>query len=514
MNERRTFIKLPGKSANGADGVAGFSERRGPLSAAEASNPSNPLDGIARSLRQEHDYAPRVDGKLPEELRGTLYRNGPGLFERGNVRRRHLLDGDGMIQALDLGGGTVRYRNRFVRTDKYVAEESAGRFLFPTWSTLAPGGWLRNIGYPAKSQAGVTSVLRDGKLLAFDDFALPYALDPDSLQTLGEFRPGGATAFSNYNAHSKIDGENGDWILFGQVYGRHMTVNVLIIGNDGAVKARLSEKVPRYTYLHDCFVTARYVVFNLHALNFSPYLMLLGLRSTIDSFTWTPQEGNLLLVLDKHGVEPPRYIEAPAAFMWHSLNAYERGDSIVGEFVGYDDPDHFLGGEAWLATIMQGRPGKAVHPGTVRRYVINLKQNRVNQEILAHDSYEFPIVNPHRLGHRYRNGYFTYSARAALQDTGIARMDMLSGQRELFDFGHNFLVGEPVFAPRPGVSFSGDEAVEEGWLLSQVFDVTTQTSFFAVFDAAHLADGPIARILLEHHVPISFHGCWRTQCTA
>lgn len=513
MNERRTFIKLAGQSAI-AVGVAGCAEQRDPLLAADACTSPHPLAGMARSLRQEHDYAPKVDGTLPEELRGTLYRNGPGLFERGNVRRRHLLDGDGMIQALDLDGGTVRYRNRFVRTDKFVAEECAGRFLFPTWSTLAPGGWLRNIGYPAKSQAGVTPVMHDGTLLAFDDFALPYALDPDSLRTIGEFRPGGAAALSNYNAHSKIDGHSGDWVLFGQNYGRHMTVNVLIIGKDGAVKTRLSEKVPRYTYLHDCFVTARYVVFNLHALRFSPYLMLLGLRSTIDSFTWAPQEGNLLLVLDKNGVEAPRYIEAPAAFMWHSLNAYERGNGIVAEFVGYDDPDHFLGDDASLAAIMEGRTGKAVHPGTVRRYVINVKQNRVNQEILARESYEFPIVNPHRVGHRYRNGYFTYSAGAALQDTGIARIDMLSGRRELFDFGNKFLVGEAVFAPRPGVSFSGDEALEQGWLLSQVFNLTTQTSFFAVFDAARLADGPIARILLEHHVPISFHGCWRTQRTA
>jgi all-trans-8'-apo-beta-carotenal 15,15'-oxygenase len=32
-------------------------------------------------------------------LQGTLYRNGPGLFDRGGGRKRMLLDGDGMIQA-------------------------------------------------------------------------------------------------------------------------------------------------------------------------------------------------------------------------------------------------------------------------------------------------------------------------------------------------------------------------------------------------------------------------------
>ncbi len=240
-------------------------------------------------------------------------------------------------------------------------------------------------------------------------------------------------------------------------------------------------------------------------------MMLLGLRSIIDSFTWAPQMGNLLLVLDKEGVEAPRYIEAPAAFMWHSLNAYDFGNDIVAEFVGYDNPDHFIGTNALLSEIMVGRKGNAVYPGTIRRYVINLKKNCIYQEILAHESYEFQIVNPHRLGHKHRHGYFTYSNDTALQDTGIAQFDMANGHRELFDFGSNFLVGEPVFASRPGTIYSGAEPEEEGWLLSQVFDLTTQTSFFAVFAANRIGDGPIARILLEHHVPISFHGCWRTQ---
>jgi all-trans-8'-apo-beta-carotenal 15,15'-oxygenase len=221
-----------------------------------------------------------------------------------------------------------------------------------------------------------------------------------------------------------------------------------------------------------------------------------------------------LLVLDKNGVQAPRYIEAPAAFMWHSLNAYERGHEIVAEFVGYDNPDHFIGTDPLLAAIMQGRAGTAVHPGTIRRYVIDLQHNRVNQETLAKESYEFPIVNPQRLGRVHRYGYFTYSGSTALQDTGIARFDMHSGKRELFDFGADFFVGEPIFVPRPGHDYSGDEAPETGWLIAQVFDLKVQKSFFALFASERLTAGPIARILLEHHVPISFHGYWRESGAA
>ena len=35
-----------------------------------------------------------ITGKLPETLRGTVFRNGPGNFERGGERYAHVLDGD------------------------------------------------------------------------------------------------------------------------------------------------------------------------------------------------------------------------------------------------------------------------------------------------------------------------------------------------------------------------------------------------------------------------------------
>ena len=85
------------------------------------------LAALGKSLRTEHDYDARVEGHLPRDLRGTLYRNGPGLFERAGHRKRHLLDGDGMIQAFDFTDTGVRFRNRFVRTAKFVVQSPPGR---------------------------------------------------------------------------------------------------------------------------------------------------------------------------------------------------------------------------------------------------------------------------------------------------------------------------------------------------------------------------------------------------
>ena len=123
---------------------------------------------LATSLRQEQDYQAETRGAWPADLRGTLFRNGPGLFERNGIRKRMVTDGDGMIRAYDIADGVVSFRSKFVRTTKFREEEAASRYKYATWSTPAPGGFWRNIGGGRRrSQAEATVIVRHGKLLAF-----------------------------------------------------------------------------------------------------------------------------------------------------------------------------------------------------------------------------------------------------------------------------------------------------------------------------------------------------------
>ena len=70
----------------------------------------------------------KIEGELPRELNGTLYRNGPNpQFESPGA---HWFVGDGMLHAFHLENGRASYRNRWVRTAKWQAEHDAGRALF------------------------------------------------------------------------------------------------------------------------------------------------------------------------------------------------------------------------------------------------------------------------------------------------------------------------------------------------------------------------------------------------
>ncbi|MDB4970154.1 MAG: hypothetical protein JWN44_5843, partial [Myxococcales bacterium] len=49
-----------------------------------------------RDLPREHGFERlSIEGQLPAELRGTLYRNGPSLFSTFGRRYGHWFDGDG-----------------------------------------------------------------------------------------------------------------------------------------------------------------------------------------------------------------------------------------------------------------------------------------------------------------------------------------------------------------------------------------------------------------------------------
>lgn len=458
------------------------------------------LQKLAQSEQGGRHDVPRVEGQIPDNLQGALYRNGPGLFERGGRRKQHLLDGDGLVQRLSFDQGQVDYRAAFVQTPKFQQENKAGRYLYSTWSTRRPGGPLRNLwGGPVRSQAGVTVYPVGDSVYALDEVNPIFELDPVTLDTLGARNIG--EGVPNVKAHTKFDPVTGEWLLVGQGLGRASSLYAVTCSRAGQLTGQHRVDNQPMVYWHDFLITERYFIFVLHPCEIELFGMLAGMRSLIDSMRWRPEKGNRLVLLPRAGGEP-RYFEAQGAFMWHALNAFQRGDEVIADIVAYDNPDHFIGDDALLHTLMEGKMGNAKEAGKLRRYIINTGTGTLREEVLHEGNHDFPFVDPRVVGREHRVGYYAYSGLGGMQ-TGLKRLDMHTGREQVFDYGPGTHVGEPVFINRPG------GRVDEGWLIAQCLDGTTQCTFFAVFNAQAVADGPIARIWLEHSVPLSFHGCWK-----
>ncbi len=457
---------------------------------------------LGTSEKGDRDYTPRVDGDLPKAIRGSLYRNGPGLFERGGYAIKHLLDGDGLIQRLSFSDGGVRYQNAFVRTEKFIAEEAANGRLYATWTTKKSDNIFANIGgNVTETQAGVTVYPVHGKILARDELGPTYEVDQHTLETLDHMPVGSGLDSVGFKAHSKIDPENGEWILAGNKYGRRMEVHVAIYEPTLKHKKQFSFLSPRQVYIHDFFATKNHLIFVLHPCNFNPLPFLSGFKSFTDSFDWRGEQGNIIAVVPRNGGDP-KFYDAPASFMWHALNAYEANNEIVADFVGYDEPDHFIGDNALFVNLMLGKMGRAQSPGKIRRYRISLAISHLSEEVIDAGNHEFPMIDGRTSMARHAVGYFAYNGLGGF-NSGLKSLNFDTGTTDMFDFGPNTQVGEPIFVPTPNGS------VDNGYLLAQCLDGTSEKTFFALFDAQNLSDGPVAKIWLSHHVPISFHGAWQ-----
>ena len=83
----------------------------------------------------------------------------------------------------------------------------------------------------------------------------------------------------------------------------------------------------------------------------------------------------------------------------------------------------------------------------------------------------------------------------------VVKRDLELGTTQSFDYGPGVIAEEHVFVPRPGPSREDD-----GWLVGAFLDYARGLSGLAVFDARHVADGPVARAWLEYPLPLAFHG--------
>jgi all-trans-8'-apo-beta-carotenal 15,15'-oxygenase len=417
-----------------------------------------------------------------------------------------------MIRAYRIVDGNVYFQNKFVRTAKYVEESAAGRFLYSTWTTQAPGGVLANIlGGRTGSQASVTAVVRDGRLYAFDDASPTYELDAVTLRTKGKTSLGLPDNSTIFYSHSKIDGKTGEWILFGLEFGFNVMVHITIFEKNGQLKRHQRFKLPRAVYMHDFSVTQRHIILNLPSIEINFFDFLSGQKSFLGAMHWKPEIGNIILVFDRMGEKAAYQLDAHPCWVWHVLNAYEEGDEIISDFIAYQNPDHILGDDPALCAIMEGRKGEYNYPGEIRRYIINTAKRNIRLEILDKGDYEFPFVNPQYVCHKHRFGYFAQRHKDDLFFTGIARIDMKTLKSQSYNWGKGIFCSEPAFIPKPNHIYSPDADTESGWLLTEVYNTHRQKTLLAIFNADHISDGPVAKAYLNHPIPLGLHSFWHSQ---
>ena len=433
-----------------------------------------------------------IDGDLPPDLSGTLFRNGPN--PRYPTPATHWFGGDGMIHAISLAKGQAAYKNRWVRTPRWIDEDRAGRALFRTFAGRVPDApeW-------AGTDSGVANtniVWHANRLLALEEGHRPTQLSAATLETFGYAEYGAQQG--PFTAHPKIDPHTGEMFFFGYNADGLFTrgISVGTIDADGRLARYMKFDAPYCSMVHDFMMTSRHLLI--------PILPLTGSRERAEqrlpAYAFEPERPAMIGVMARDAASPVlRWYEGPPCYVFHVLNAWEADNAIIADVMAYDEAPLFP-----RADGSSGDPSR--QQAFLTRWTFDLTPGCkvFTSQRLCEIPGEFPRIDDRVAGRKHRHGWFAASRPGEDTLGGLVHIDAADaaqgGQREYW-LPRGDITSEPVFAAR-------GQQEGDGWILAVVWRSASNTSELLVFDACNITAGPLATVKLPQRVPFGFHGNW------
>jgi carotenoid cleavage dioxygenase len=472
---------------------------------------SNPyLQGGFAPIEREYTLTDlEVSGTIPDYLDGRYLRNGPNPIGEIDPAVYHWFVGDGMIHGVRIRDGKAEwYRNRYVRGP--LAAEKLGE--------APPRG--RHVG--ASPVGANTNVIgHAGRTFALVESGLSCYELTDELDTVGVCDFDG-TLPGGYTAHHKRDPDTGELHAVSYAFNRGNTVQYSVIGTDGRARRTVDIEVDGSPMMHDFSLTENHVVFYDLPVTFdvrqaaeasAPPGLRLPVRLILSAligrvripdpitarlpmpknsdrrfpYRWNPKYPARVGVMPRDaGNADVRWFDIGPCYVFHPMNAYDDGDTIVLDVVRH--PKMF-------DTDLRG---PAEGPPTLDRWTIDLADGKVRESRFDDRGQEFPRVDERLLGKRHR---FGYAVGFNGDESTLLKHDLVRGTTATRSFDGGKQLGEFVFQPA-----TPDSAEDDGVLMGFVYDSTADRSELAILDAQTM--DTVASIHLTHRVPAGFHGNW------
>lgn len=464
--------------------------------------------GFSTLDREVADRSLAVEGSLPDWLGGALVRNGPGIFEVGGDRVAHWFDGLAMLHrfAFDGVADEVRYTNRALRSDTYRRAMATGEI---SGQFATGGGYLQRVRQllldDPTDNCNVHVARVGDSLVAMTEVPRFRSVDPESLETLGEFAFADALTGHINCAHVVPDPHRGETVGLLTTFGRPSEYTLYRLPDGSRSRERIATLPARDpVYVHSIALTENYVVLTEHPFVTNPASFLLpGSDSFVDNYDWEPERGTRFRVVDRDSGEVVAVRVADPWFVFHHVNAFEAdsgsgegdgdaADELVVDLVAYPDADvvdglYLSAAEDWFESGQDGQ---------LRRFRVPLDGGRVTSESL-YEGLELPRV---ARGDRTKPYRYAYAQGAAERDGNhVAKVDVETGDSRRWQESGLF-VEEPVFVRAPDAERPSDE----GCVLVTALNTAERRTDLLVLDGETLDER--ARAPLPHAVPFGFHG--------
>ena len=465
--------------------------------------------GGLENLDAEYDYQLEdLEGEIPTDLKGTFFRNGPGRQKIGGEAYGHWFDGDGMLCAFTFNEGKAHFRNRYVRTPKYIEETAAQEVLYRGFGTQIPGGVMKNILKMPANPANTNTVYHGGHLLALNEGGKPWKLKPGSLETVGEFTYDGQLESSMvFSAHGKVHVGTGDYINFGAgvsgfgLKGPKPCLNMYRINPQGVLFRKNQIPLENFPFCHDFALSDKYALFFIGSIVFGNMLpVICGTRTISDQVIFDTTIPMQVVVVDLETLTEVKRFETDPGAIIHFGNAYEAGDEIIvdGMF-----QDNFEANDT-LSDVFN--PDGRFGGGIYQRYYLNMKTGALRAEQITDVESEFPTFNTSLAG---KKNDVTYTACSV--DNGansffnaISRVTH-DGDSTVVTLPPGYYGSEPLFAPKVNARNEDD-----GYLLEVVYNGFEHLSELQIYRADDIND-QVCAAKLKHLVPHQFHGFYTPE---
>jgi len=412
-------------------------------------------------------------GTIPEELNGTLIRNGPNPFT-GQFSGNSVLDWwpeAAMLHGLTLQNGrAIAYNNRWIRTRGWAECSNA-----------------TNPDQFTDTNPNVNIIHHGGRTLALAEGGPPLEIDR-RLQTLGPPNSHPATA-SGMTAHPKIDPVSGDMISFRQAWAPPY-LQYSVMDASGTQTIALDIEMSSPSMMHDMAVTESTSILLDLGVSFDLEMLNKGYRIPI---RWFADRPSRLALLPRHGGHI-RWVEIEPCFIQHVVNAYEDQDGAITLYVVR---------YPWYFKFDKSTDTFQTNPlGQLWRYEIKPKAAKATEAQVDDAFVELPRINDAHTGRPFRYCY-TVEQPSNEEMRGIVKFDLQNNSSHRYAIPPGDQNSEPVFVARPGGT-----AEDDGWILVCVYRSETTQSEIQILDARDLGEPPLARILLASRIPAGFHGAW------
>ncbi len=449
-----------------------------------------------------------VDGTLPAEINGTFYRVAPDPQFPPRLGNDIYFNGDGWVSSFRFENGHASFKSRYVRTDKFELERKAGKALFGTYRN--PYTDDPSVAGKIRGTANTNIVFHAGQLLALKEDSPPVAMDPQTLETTGNWDFGGKLTSKTFTAHPKFDPRTGEMICFGYGAKGEVTPDLAyyVVDAEGRITHETWIKVPYTCMIHDFAVTRDYVVFPIIPICSD----LERLKAGGVHYMFDTKKDIYLGVLPRKGTAKDlRWFRGGNRFASHVMNGFNDGRKI------HLDMPVAEGNMFPFFPDVDGAPfDREKAASKLCRWTIDLDSNDegFTQTQLSPVTGEFPRIDDRYAMEAYRHGYMAahdpslpFSLKggsiSGMFFNTLAHVDHATGKTESYFCGPTSGFQEPVFIPR------GADAPEgEGYIAAVVNRYEELRCDVVVLDAMRVTDGPVATIRLPFRLRPGLHGNW------